>query len=262
MELGKYRLEKYRLALLIGAPLLVILLAVAGYLVYATLDQQHQKNRQNLESFGETVIPVTERSAAGDGPNPELAPSIGTENLSPTQRVILTLKSEREQLLEEAKVMRQEISELKAQVATLEEYKRVNERYAPHTFNEEVSTVHTRVKQLLASRDEIKRFNRRQVTAMAAASAQEYRRYLTMHKLTLEQDSIDTVVNEHLPVFAFCIGDGIEVAANNAGEEALLVEYFKTGETERMSKRLQSDLLAILSPCQDQVAQRLSVLLN
>ncbi|MEH6579908.1 MAG: hypothetical protein V7731_22870 [Amphritea sp.] len=255
MEIGRFKL-----ALLIGAPIMVILIGVAGYFIYSSLDEQHKKNRANLEGFGGQIIPLSEGIDPNSELSLELAPSIGSQNLTPTQRVITTLKAERVKLLEEAIIMRQKITDLKTQVAELENYKRTNERYSPHTFNEEVSTVHTRIKQLLATRDETQRFNRRQTIGMSAASAQEYRRYLTLHKLTLEQAEIDDVVNDHLPVFAFCIGDGIEVAANNATEEALLVTYFKTGETELMGKRLQSDLKAILEPCQEIFAKRLGFL--
>jgi len=256
------QISRMKLAILIGAPVLLIILATAGYFIYHALVEQHDENREKVEDFGEMVMPA---NAPLDMNNPEsaqLAPTIGNKNLSPTQRVIVSLKEERVKLLEEAIMMQEEITNLQDQVAELEHYKRTNERYAPHTFNEEVSKVHTRMRQLLASQDETKRFSRRQLAGMTAASAKEYRRFLSLHKLLLESDQIDTVVNDHLPLYAYCIGDGMDIAANNATEEALLVEYFKTDKTELMSNRLKSDLKAILAPCQELFAERMTYLTN
>lgn len=254
------QISKTKMGLLIGGPVLVILIAVVGYFLYTSLTAQHAENVEKVEGFGELVMPASDAIDLNDPASAKLAPSIGRKNLTPTQRVIFTLKEERVHLLEEAIMMRQEIMDLKAQVAELESYKRTNERYAPHTFNEEVSTVHTRSKQLLATLEESKRFTRRQLTGMAAASAKEYRRFLTMHKLVLEPEQIDVIVNDHLPPYAYCIGDGIDVAANNRSEEALLVEYFKTDKTDLMSNRLKSDLKAIVPPCQELFAKRMTYL--
>ena len=255
------QLSKSKLALLIGGPLLLIILVVAGYFIYSSISNQQADNRKKVEGFGEMVIPVDSRPANA-ATDPKLAPSIGQDDSSPTQRIISNMKNERVRLLDEAIEMREQITNLKAKVAELELYRRTNERYAPHTFNEEVSIVHTRMKQLLASQEESKRFTSTQIKGMAAASAQEYRRYLTSRKLLLDPDQIDTVVTNHLPVYAYCIGDGMDIAANNRSEEQMVIEYFKTEKTELMGSRLKSDLKAIIAPCQDLFAQRMSYLSN
>lgn len=251
------QLSKLKLGLLIGIPVMLIIAAGTGYLIYSLISAQHEENRKKVEGFGELVIPLDSTASQS---STDRSPSIGNDELSPTQRIIVTLKNERSKLIEEAGEMRQEISSLHMKIAELERYKQTNERYAPHTFNEEVSTVHTRMKQLLASQEESKRFSRNQLKGMAAASAQEYKRYLTMHKLLLDQDQIDTIVNSHLPVYAYCIGDGMDIAANNREEEQQVVEYFKTMTTVLMSSRLKSDLKAIIEPCQALLAKRLSYL--
>jgi len=254
------QISKLKMGLLIGGPVLVILFAVSGYFLYTSLTAQHAENIEKVEGFGEMVMPASDTIDPDNPDSSKLAPTIGRKNLTPTQRVIFHLKQERVQLLEEAIMMRQEIMDLKDQVTELEDYKRTNERYAPHTFNEEVSTVHTRSKQLLASLEESKRFTRRQISGMAAASAKEYRRFLTMHKLVLEPEQVDVIVNDHLPPYAYCIGDGMDVAANNSREETLLVEYFKTDKNDLMSNRLKSDLKAIIAPCQELFAKRMTYL--
>lgn len=251
------QLSKFKLAIIVGIPLMLIIAAGTGYFIYSLISAQQEENRQKVEGFGELVIPLD--SFDTDSSN-DRNPSINNDELSPTQRVILTLKNERSKLLEEAGEMQAQISNLHMQIAELERYKQTNERYAPHTFNEEVSTVHTRMKQLLASREESKRFTRNQLKGMAAASAQEYKRYLTMHKLLLDQDEIDTIINSHLPLYAYCIGDGMDIAANNREEEQQVIEYFKTMTTVLMSSRLKSDLKAIIEPCQTLLANRLSYL--
>ncbi|MDO6561808.1 hypothetical protein Q4488_00275 [Amphritea sp. 1_MG-2023] len=250
-------LSKLKLTLLIGVPLLLIVAALTGYIIYTAVSAQQAENREKVENFGELIIPL-DSTLSQSATN--LNPTINQEGLSPTQRIIMTLKDERSKLIEEAVSMREEISSLQAQVADLNRYKLTNERYAPHTFNEEVSTVHTRMKQILASQEESKRFTYTQLKGMAAAAAQEYRRYLTMHKLLLDKNDIDTVVNNHLPVYAYCIGDGMDIAANNRIEEQQVVEYFKTSRTDLMSARLKSDLKAILKPCQALLAERLAYL--
>ncbi len=253
------QLTRRKLALLIGTPLLLIVIGVGGYFAYDMISEQQAENRKKVEGFGEMVIPLdsTESDTIND---PSLAPSIANSDVSPVEKVIETLKEERLKLLNEAEVMREQITTLQGKVSELEHYKLTNERYAPHTFNEEVSKIHIRMKQLLTSQEESKRFSSTQLNGMAAASAQEYRRYLTMHKLLLDQDQIDKVVNYHLPVFAYCIGDGIDIAANNRTEELLVIEYFKTEKTDRMGSRLKSDLKAILEPCQELFAERMSTL--
>ena len=254
-------LSKPKLILLIGGPVLLIILIAGGYFTYSAISSQQEENRKKVEDCGELVIPA-DMQASSVANDPKLSPSIGRKNMTPTQRVIHTLKEERIKLLEEAVMMREQIIDLKAQVAELEDYKRTNERYAPHTFNEEVSTVHIRIKQLLASQDEAKRFTSNQLKGMAAASAKEYRRFLTMHKLVLEQSEIDTVVNSHLPPYAYCIGDGIDLAANSRSEELMVVEFFKTDKTELMTNRLKSDLNAIVEPCQRMFAKRMNFLIR
>jgi hypothetical protein len=255
------QLSKFKLALLIGGPMLLIILIAAGYFIYVGISEQQDENRKKVEGFGEMVSPA-DSGPGNPATDPELAPSIGKSNLSPTQRVISNMKKERVKLLDEAIKMREQITGLKAKVAELELYRKTNERYAPRSFNEEVSKVHTRMTQLLVSQDETKRFSSSQLKGMAAASAQEYRRYLTSRKLLLDPDQIDTVVTNHLPVYAYCIGDGMDIAANNRSEEQLVIEYFKTEKTELMGSRLKSDLKAIIAPCQDLFAQRMSYLSN
>lgn len=254
------QIGKLKLALLIGGPLLLIILSVAGYFIYTSLMEQHRENTERVEGFGELVIPGDIKSELLN-PDSTLTPSIPESRLSPSERVILTLKLERAKLVEEAVKMRAQISELQDKVVTLEEYKRTNERYSPHSFDEEVSQVHTRIKQLLATLDESKRFTRNQLKGMSAAAAKEYRRYLKQYKLVLEPGDIDTVVNEHLPVYAYCIGDGMDIAANNRAEELFIIEYFKTDKTELMSSRLRSDLKAIMEPCQEMFNKRMAYLL-
>lgn len=253
------QIGKLKLALLIGGPIALIILIIAGYFIYTGLMQQHQENIEKVEDFGELVIPGELQSGDID-PDSHLAPSINIAKLTPTQRVIYTLKQERARLVEEAVQMRAHISELEEKVAELEEYKRVNKRYSPHSFDEEVSQVHTRIKQFLASQEESKRFSRNQLKGMSAAAAKEYRRYILKHKLILEPPVIDTVVNEHLPVYAYCIGDGMDIAANNRAEELFIIEYFKTDKTELMSSRLKSDLKTVIQPCQELFDQRMAYL--
>ncbi len=250
------QLSRLKLALLIGVPLALIVAAASGYFIYTTISAQQAENRKKVEQFGELVIPLDASMTDADILN-NLAPTIPKEDMTPTQRVISALKDERVKLLNEAEVMREEISTLQTRVAELEEYKVTNERYSPNSFNEEVSKVHTRMRQLLASQKESRRFTNNQLKGMAAAAAQEYRRYLTMHKLLLDQDQIDKVVTSHLPVYAYCIGDGMDIAANNRTEELLVIEYFKTEKTDLMSSRLKSDLKAIIKPCQELFAKRM-----
>lgn len=253
------QLSKMKLALIIGGPILLVILGVAGYFIYNALMEQHRENTEKVEEFGELVIPGDIKSELLD-PNSTLTPSIPESRLSPSERVILTLKLERSKLVEEAIQMRAQITELEEKVAELEEYKRVNKRYSPHSFDEEVSQVHTRIKQFLASQEESRRFTRNQLKGMSAAAAKEYKRFIKQHKLVLEPTDIDTVITEHLPLYAYCIGDGMDVAANNRSEELFIIEYFKTNKTVLMSNRLQSDLQAVMRPCQELFSTRMAYL--
>ncbi len=253
-------LSKNKLALIIGIPLLLILLGIGGYMLYSILMAQTAENNKSLQNFGDSVMPKDSRYDL-EGEDSHLAPSIDTDpNMSPNQKIIAKLRSERRQMGLELDNLKAEVITLQAQVELLEEYKRTNERYAPYSLDEEISLIHTRVKQLLAGHAETRRFNRRQIESMSAAAAQEYRRFITINKLALDQGQIDTVVNEHLPAYAFCIGNGVDIAANSKEEEQMAVEFFKTRNEALMPAGLLSDLKVVSKPCRENLYGRLAYL--
>ncbi|WP_271270868.1 hypothetical protein [Aliamphritea hakodatensis] len=255
-------LSKNKLALIIGIPLLLILLGIGGYMLYTILTAQTAENNKSLQSFGDSVMPGDSRYDL-EGEDAHLAPSIDTNpNLSPNQKIIAKLRSERRKMSLEIDNLQAEVITLQAQVELLEEYKRTNERYAPYSLDEEISLIHTRIKQLLAGHAETRRFNRRQIESMSAAAAQEYRRFITINKLALDQDQIDNVVNEHLPAYAFCIGNGVDIAANNKEEEQMAVEFFKTRNEALMPAGLLNDLKVVSKPCRENLYTRLAYLTN
>jgi len=66
----------------------------------------------------------------------------------------------------------------------------------------------------------------------------------------LSEDKKQKVISDYLPGYAFCIGDGIEVAANSPAEERKLAGYFRTEDASILPEALYQDLSTVIEPCQ------------
>ncbi|WP_299177462.1 hypothetical protein [uncultured Neptuniibacter sp.] len=243
----------------IVVPIVLILLGGGGYFAYNEMQGQHEKNLKDLEKFGFTVLPTsTYTESTGELGNKQLPATFAESKLTPTQKVIQGLMNDNEQLLEEQKALKSQIDGLKAEVAALENYKKLNEHFAPLTITEEIAEVEKQLKTLLIDLPDARRFSNLQIEAMSAASGNEYKKFIGGKRLILSETEREALVRDYMPEFAFCIGDGIEIAANSPREERLITAYFRKPEDSALSADLQADLTTVIKPCQTALYERLA----
>lgn len=253
-------------------PVTLAVLGVGGYFGYNAMIKQDAKNNKDLEKFGLAVLPQTttpitrtpeeqhaiyQESTGILGASQQVA-SFPDEKLNPTQKVIRGLMSDKEALLAEQDELKAHIEELNTRIAELEEYKRLNEHFAPDSMDEELSKVKAKLKKALLNTPSASRFNNRQIDIMSAASTAEYEKFIRHNRLILSEFQRDELVRLYLPEFAFCLGDGVDLATNSASEERLLTRFFESPETTELPAVLLKDFETVLKPCQGLLHDRLA----
>lgn len=249
---------KKTLILSITLPLLLAGLGLGGYVIYQKMDAQHAQNSKELERFGYEMV-ATSRSMETTGKlgTAQLPPTFDLEKLTPTQKVIHGLIRDKDGLLDENKVLQNEIENLQAQIQELTDYKELNEHFAPQKLKDELRSVERQLKAFLIRSPDADRFSTMQIEIMSAAGAAEYKAYITRNRLMLSEDMKLAVISDYLPAYAFCVGDGVEVAANSRTEERKLANYFRTEDSSGLSTVLFQDLSSVLAPCQLSVRKKL-----
>jgi hypothetical protein len=242
--------EKKPAFLIIIAVVALIVLGAGGFLAFKAMDQTAQ-NAKELEQFGyEMVASSKSFETTGELGTKQLPPTFDESNLPPTQKVIRGLMGDKEALMMENGTLREEIELLKAEIAQLEQYKQMNERFAPARLEDELNEVERQVKAFLIRNPDADRFTTLQIETMAAAASAEYKDYITRNRLMLSEDRKQALIANHLPSYAFCVGDGIEVAANSPQEARQLAIYFRTDDPSGLSTALMQDLTTVITPCQ------------
>lgn len=134
------KLNKLSILLLILVPLLLVIGGTASYFAYQKMQSQHQVNLSELEKFGYEMVPsdVYTESVGELGAN-QLPSTFSEKKLTPTERVIRGLMQDKENLLAEQQTFKDEIKALEQRIAELEDYKRLNQHFAPDTFAEELA---------------------------------------------------------------------------------------------------------------------------
>lgn len=244
--------------LVILLPILFIALAGGGFLIYQKMNAQHEANKKELERFGYEMV-ATSRSfeTTGELGTKQLPPTFDEDKLTPTQKVIKSLIRDKENLMSENDTLEAEIERLQQQIAKLEEYKELNERFAPQKLDEELRQVERQLKAFLIRSPDAERFSTIQIEIMSAAGAAEYKAYITRNRLMLSEDKKQKLISDYLPGYAFCVGDAVEVAANSRSEERLLATFFRTDDSSSLPEALYQDLSSVLNPCQVSVREQL-----
>ncbi len=245
------KLNKVGALLLVLVPLLLIIGGTVSFFAYKKMQSQHQLNLAELEKFGYEMVPtdVYTESVGTLGAN-QLPPTFGEKKLTPTERVIRGLMQDKENLLAEQQVLKDQITALQQQIAELEDYKRLNKHFAPATFEEELAETKAILKSILARMPESEPFDNTRLDVMAAAGTQEYRRFVSANRLMLDRPQKAIIIEELLPVFAFCVGNAVDLAANSRAEERLLTDWFNDPDNTRLPAALASDLNKLLPACQ------------
>jgi len=240
------------------------LLGAGGYFfVYPMIVEQNAAADASFENAGKAL-------GAGDfyeetegvlGAKQQPA-TFADDKLSPSQKVIRGLMDDREELIQGTKKLERRIDELTAEIQSLENYKKTNERFAPLNAAEEKAVVEAMVKRFLIDSEDAVRFSNMQIEIMAAAAAKEYSQFIGRNRLVLTDEERARMVNEHLTPFAFCIGDGVDVAANNSREMRAVSYYMRSEDSSRMTPILLKDLKAVLKPCKTDLFASLNLTLT
>jgi hypothetical protein len=251
---------KKTLILSIALPLLLAGLGLGGYVIYQKISAQGMQNNKGLERFGYEMVSTSaslSMETTGKLGATQLPPTFDLKKLTPTQKIIHGLMRDKDSLLDENKGLQSEIEKLEAQIQELAEYKELNEHFAPQKLKDELRSVERQLKAFLVRSPDAERFSTMQIEIMSAAGAAEYKSYITRNRLMLSSDMKLAVINDYLPAYAFCVGDGVDIAANSRAEERKLANYFRTEDSSALSEALFQDLSSILAPCQLSVRKKL-----
>jgi hypothetical protein len=233
----------------------VILLAGGGYFAFTKLQEQTDKNTQNLASAGDVL--VGDSYSTESEANPELEEPTFNKNLPPSRKVVNSLQKDNTKLSIEIIQLKETIANLNEEINVLEEYKEVNERFAPKKLKDEMVDIENQVKAFLLASEDAERFSVVQIEIMAAASALEYKEYITRNRLMVTTAQRAKLAAEFLPGYSFCIGDGIALAANNTTEYNLVAAKFRGIENLSLPKSLKEDLDSVVTPCQNTLRKQL-----
>ena len=240
-----------------GTVLVLILLSVGGYFVFQKLQQQTDKNSKQLESAGDALVGDSQKSEGEEErTEEEMSPTI-VKDLKPSRRVVSSLQKENVKLSIEIIRLNESIAMLNQEIADLEDYKVVNERFAPLRIKDEMAEIENQVKAFLLDSEDAKRFSTLQIEIMAAASALEYKEYVVRNRLTVTKKQREIVAIEYLPGYAFCVGDGIELAANNSRELSLVATKFRGTIDLPLPAQLRKDIESVITPCQNSLRAQL-----
>jgi len=238
-----------------SAALTVILLAGGGYFAYTKLQQQTDKNTQDLASAGDIL--VGDAYSTDSEANPDVEQPTFNKNLPPSRKVVSALQKDNTKLSIEIIRLKETIANLNEEINVLEEYKEMNERFAPKKLKDEMVDIENQVKSFLLDSEDAERFSVVQIEIMAAASALEYKEYIIRNRLMVTKAQRAKLAAEFLPGYSFCIGDGIALAANDSNEFNLVAAKFRGTETLPLPKRLKADLDSVVTPCQNTLRMQL-----
>ncbi|WP_417578836.1 hypothetical protein [Nitrincola sp.] len=250
--------NKKKLLLFVAVPLGVLLLAVLLFFAYQLAQQQFAKNQVDLEKFGFDLKGTSQfETSEGFLGETQLPSTFGTENLTPNERVVHSLVRDRENLIIENRTLRQQIEALEAQLETYEEDRRMAAYFMPENFSQELERVERMLHTYLRQSADAQRFSNFRLEIMAAAGRMEYQRFVEANQLMLDAVQRTEIVVDFLPAFMFCVGDAIQLAANDFDEEREIRDYFGNPEQHRLPTIIQEDLDVVLPPCQRELREAL-----
>lgn len=225
--------------------ILLIALAIGGYFLVIAIGKNHEENMSNLAGFGSMVTPGAE-SADNSG---VLAPTLGENKISTTDKIIISLSAEKNALVSELTEAEERIKNLEAEVALLTSYKATNERYAPRLMTEERDFAVKTLTEYLDATPEAEQFDDFQRNVMVQQSANVYIDVVRRFHLKISEGDRTKLIEEYLPAYAFCIGKDIGLVANSRQEQAKLLHYFKTKDGSKLSGEVFEDIELIEAPC-------------
>lgn len=257
------KISRNALVLIIAIPLVVLSMGSAVYFFWDSLRAQHEANDKILKKFGFEIMPVSPYTeSTGMLGHKQLPATFAEEDLSPVEKVIQGLLKDREKLLEENEALEKQVEELQQEVAQLEEYKSLNQRFAPESLQQELATTRGRLRQLLHDLPESRHYSDYWIDLMADAALVEYRRFIENNRLMVDEATLEELISKDLVTYGFCIGNAVELAANSPEELRTIARWLNNPQTTRLSSALEADLEVVLPPCRVPLRQKLNALLQ
>ena len=242
-------------------------LGIGGYFAFIEIDEVHQQNVQDLAGFGSNVVPRSMRDDSdgvtrglSDG-NIQLPPSIKEKKLSPTEKVILSLSRDKDELQIDYIEMKQQLEHQAERLQELRAYKAENERFAPQQLIQERLSAEQRLKKLFDNIAEISEFNLFQRHAMELASANLYTDIVRQHQLILNDEARDELI-KIIPQFGLCFGEGLRFVSNNREEEQLVIKALSSNDLTLITGGLEADFNRTHTPCLKRLNREINTLLS
>ena len=197
--------------IMIGVAVVVLAIAgVAGYFISIEVEKVHSENVESLADFGSKVIPM---SSGPDGATygledgqVQLPPSIQEKKLSPTEKVILALSRDKDELLVEVTKLEHELAQLSVPLKELRSYQAENERFAPERLTEERIRAQGILREYFDTSSDVAEFSRFQRQAVHLASANLFTEIVRTNGLILFEEVKDELI-KLLPSYGLCLGE-------------------------------------------------------
>lgn len=243
------------------------IMAVVIYQLSIKVEQVHEQNVAELSTFGTKVIPLSSREGRDgvtfglEGGNIQLPPTLQQKKLSSTEKIILALSREKDELLIEAAELNDKLAKQGEQLYDLRSYKAENERFAPEQLEQERTRAQSILKEYFDKSSDVTQYNQFEQQIMGLATANLYTEVLRQHQLILN-DSFKDKLLKTLPQYGLCLAPNIAFIANNRYEEKLLSKALRAGQPESLQGNLKLDFDAIHEPCLRKLNTTINALLE
>ncbi len=245
----------------------MMITGIVGYYLFIEVDKVHQQNVSDLASFGSKVVPLSSREGADgvtfgtQGGNIQLPPSLQQKKLSPTEKVILSLSRDKDQLLVEISELTEQVELQYQRLSELQAYKAENERFAPKMLQQERERAQTMLKGYFDNSSDVTHLTPFQQLAISLATANIYTEVVRQHQLILDDRFKDSLI-KLLPSYGLCLSGGLPFVANDPAEERIIIKALKTDSVDQLQGGLAKDYNSIHHPCLSKLNLKVNQLLD
>ncbi|MFT6916877.1 MAG: hypothetical protein ACJAWL_003220 [Motiliproteus sp.] len=210
----------------------------------------------NVDSTPSAPTSAPELTSAAQSSPP--AESTIDLSLSPTELLIQSLSHGKERVLAQANLLKQELARQTQEIADLKRYQDTTARFAPLPALEERDRAQMLLLAYLQESRDARRFNRFEKQAMSYAAANHYAGFSTRQRLVLNETIKDQIIQNLLPRFGFCYGDGLKFIIDNHQQERQVINFLQKQDREYMDVPLALKVTSITKPCEEQLDKQFS----
>ncbi|WP_027852262.1 hypothetical protein [Marinobacterium litorale] len=257
------KISKTAIVLAVAVPLVLGSIGTAVFVYWDSIQAQQQANEEILQKFGFEIIPVSPYTeSTGELGAKQVPATFAEDDLSPVEKVIDGLLKDKEKLLDENEALKYQITQLEEQVDSLEQYKSLNEQFAPETLSQELERTRQELARKIGNLREAQGYSKFWIEMMASAALLEYERFMEANRMLLDHGQREELIDEELVTYGFCVGNAVELAANNAQEARDIARWFENPDSVNLSEAIQADLDIVLPPCQIPLRKKLQASLS